>query len=162
ALVREIQPQAAILTEPTHMELCIAHKGFAWLTITVEGLAAHGSAYDTGVDAITHMGRVLGEIERLEGEVFPPREHPLLGRPSVHASLISGGLGLSTYPDACRLQIEHRFLPDETAESVLGLWEAALGRLAAADPRFHASVKLDSSRPGYEIERDAPIVQNLH
>lgn len=161
ALVQEIRPDAAILTEPTETQLCIAHKGFAWFTITTHGLAAHGSRYDTGIDAIVHMGRILGELERLEREMFPADHHPLLGRPSVHASLINGGLGISTYPDACRLQVEHRLLPDETPQEMMDLWQSAIDNLAASDPTFNATIQLDFERPGYEIERDAPIVQTL-
>jgi acetylornithine deacetylase len=162
ALVQRIQPDAAILTEPTGMALCVAHKGFAWLTIQTEGLAAHGSLYDVGVDAVAHMGRVLALLERMEREILPRRDHPLVGRPSVHASTIAGGLGLSTYPDRCTLQVEHRLLPDETAEDALALWRAGLAALHAADPRFKASVELYFYRPGYEIDQAAPIVRALH
>ncbi len=161
ALVRMIHPDAAILTEPTNDEIVIAHKGFAWLTLTTQGRAAHGSLYDSGVDAIAHMGRLLRTLEQLEREDFPQRDHPLLGRASVHASMIMGGLGLSTYPDHCHLEIEHRLLPDETGEDVLSLWENIIGQLNNDDPDFNASVSVDFTRPGYEIEADAPIVQTL-
>lgn len=162
ALVQQIHPDAAILTEPTDMAICTAHKGFAWLTLTTHGKAAHGSLYETGVDAITHMGRVLNTLERLNAEILPQRQHPLLGRHSAHASLINGGLGLSTYPDRCTLQVEHRLLPDDTPEGLLKLWQKLLDELMAADPQVNAEVKLDFTRPGYEIERDSPIVRALH
>ncbi len=162
ALVQQVHADAAILTEPTGLQVCVAHKGFAWLTITTHGLAAHGSLYEVGVDAVTHMGRVLNALEQLNREVFPRRAHPLLGRPSAHASLIRGGLGWSTYPDGCTLQVEHRLLPDEDGAAMVKLWEQVLGDLTAADPQFKAEVKLDFSRPGYEIERDAPVVGVLH
>lgn len=161
ALVRLIHPDAAILTEPTEGDICLAHKGFAWLTLTTQGKAAHGSLYERGVDAITHMGRLLNALEQMEREIFPKREHPLVGRASAHASMIMGGLGLSTYPDRCRLEIEHRLLPDEPVEDVLRLWEDVIARLNAADPDFNASVEVDFTRPGYEISRNAPIVQSL-
>lgn len=162
ALVKAIQPDAAILTEPTEVQLCVAHKGFAWLTLTTYGRAAHGSRYDQGVDAVVHMGRLLAELERLERDVFPQRQHKLLGRPSAHASLINGGLGLSTFPDKCTLQVEHRLLPDEAASHVVELWQAAIDRLVAADPHFKADLTLDFERPGYEVAQDAPIVRTLH
>jgi acetylornithine deacetylase len=161
ALVRLIQPDAAILTEPTEDKIVLAHKGFAWLTLTTQGKAAHGSLYERGVDAITHMGRLLNALETMEREVFPMREHPLVGRASAHASMIMGGLGLSTYPDRCRLEIEHRLLPDESVEHVVGLWEDEIKRLNAADPDFSASVEVDFTRPGYEISQSAPIVETL-
>jgi acetylornithine deacetylase len=162
ALVKRVKPDAAILTEPTGGRICVAHKGFAWLTLTTDGTARHGSLYDEGVDAIAHMGRVLQAMERFERDEFPQRAHPLVGRGSVHASTIGGGLGLSTYPDRCRLQVEHRLLPDQTADDVMALWQSEIDALHSADPNFHATVELDFYRPGYEIDRDAPIVRALH
>ncbi|MBI3975284.1 MAG: ArgE/DapE family deacylase [Armatimonadetes bacterium] len=150
---------AAIVTEPTGLDLCVAHKGFAWFTVETAGRAAHGSRHERGVDAIAHMGRVLGGLERLEREVFPHRMHPLVGRPSVHASLIEGGIGLSTFPDRCRLEIERRTLPAETSDDVAAEMEALLAGLRAADPAFQASARLQMYRPGLEVSPDAPVVR---
>ena len=80
-LVKEIKVDAAILTEPSEMKLCIAHRGFAWLTITTHGRAAHGSLFDKGVDAVAHMGRVLGTLEKMDMETLSKRSHPLLDSP---------------------------------------------------------------------------------
>lgn len=150
---------AAIVTEPTGLDICVAHKGFAWFTVETTGRAAHGSRHERGVDAIAHMGRVLGGLERLEREVFPHRMHPLVGRPSVHASLIEGGIGLSTYPDRCRLEIERRTLPAETSDDVAAEIEALLAGLRGADPAFQASARLQMYRPGLEVSPDAPVVR---
>src|SRR5712691_908784 len=57
---------SAIVTEPTELEICTAHKGFAWLEVETEGIAAHGSRPDLGVDAIVKMGKVLVGIEELD------------------------------------------------------------------------------------------------
>ena len=79
AIVRDMQAGsqaragAAIVTEPTGLDVCVAHKGFTWLTVETEGRAAHGSRYDEGVDAIAQMGRVLVALERLEREVLGKR-----------------------------------------------------------------------------------------
>jgi len=162
ALVTAIKPDAAILTEPTDVQICVAHKGFAWLTLTTYGKAAHGSRYMDGVDAITHMQHLLKMITTLEDKVFVDDLHPLLGRNSVHASLISGGLGLSTYPDQCNLQVEHRYLPDLHASEIVQLWQDEIDDLTKSIAGFKASVRLDFERPGYEIEQNAPIVQTVH
>jgi acetylornithine deacetylase/succinyl-diaminopimelate desuccinylase family protein len=159
ALVKTVKADAAILTEPTGCEICIAHKGFAWLTLTTYGKAAHGSLYDDGVDAVAHMGHLLRELDTFNANA--PYKHPLLERASAHASFISGGLGLSTYPDECNLQIEHRMLPDDTPESVISYWEKAIERLSSEVPNFSATVKQDFYRPGYEIDKNAAIVQTM-
>ena len=47
------------MTEPTELEITVAHKGFSWLEIEVTGKAAHGSRPALGVDAILKMGPIL-------------------------------------------------------------------------------------------------------
>lgn len=162
ALVERVQADAAILTEPTDMDIYVANKGFAALVITTRGRAAHGSRFDEGIDAIAHMGRVLNELEHMERETFPQRTHLILGRPSVHASFVEGGLGWSSYPDRCELKLEHRLLPGDSTDDVIALWEEVFERLKAEDSQFDATIKLDFARFAYEIERDAPIVQTLY
>jgi acetylornithine deacetylase len=161
ALVREIRADAAILAEPTALKICVAHKGFAWLTIVTHGKAAHGSSFHEGIDAIASMGRLLQFMRELEQDVFPMKRHELLQRPSVHAGSIRGGLGISIYPDRCELQIEHRLLPGELPEQTMKTWETELARLRAEDSTFEADVRLDLFRPGYELSREVPIVQTL-
>lgn len=160
ALVMEIQPGAAILTEPTDLEICIAHKGFVWLTLTTHGRAAHGSSFDAGVDAIAHMGRLVHALQSMDDSF--QSAHNLLSRPSVHASTIEGGIGWSTYPDRCELRLEHRIMPHQTAEQIMSEWQSIIGKLTLEIPHFSAEASLAFSRPGYEIERDAPIVSTLH
>lgn len=159
ALVKTVNADAAILTEPTGCQLCIAHKGFLWLTLTTQGKAAHGSLYSEGVDAVAHMGYLLRELDQFNADT--PHTHALLDRASAHTSFINGGLGISTYPDQCTLQIEHRLLPDDTPESVISYWEKAIEKLAGKVQNFSATVKQDFYRPGYEIDRSTPIVQAL-
>lgn len=161
ALVSEIGAEAAILVEPTGLEICIAHRGFAWFEITTYGRAEHGSLYDLGVDAISQMGKVLQVIQELEETIYPRKTHPLLERASIHASLIEGGLGLSTYPDRCSLKIEHRLLPGETATDILDFWHLRLAELSQQDGHFRADVRLLLERPAFESLPTAPIVTAL-
>ncbi|HEX6506989.1 MAG TPA: M20/M25/M40 family metallo-hydrolase, partial [Chloroflexota bacterium] len=119
AVVASLSADGAIVTEPTDLRICVAHKGFAWATIETTGSAAHGSRPELGIDAIAHMGRVLGEMESLQQELASRAAHPLLGYGSIHASLIDGGQELSSYPASCRLQVERRTIPGETADSVI-------------------------------------------
>jgi len=108
-----IRADAAIVTEPTNLAIMPAHKGFVWVDVVVHGRAAHGSKWDVGVDAIRHAGLLLAALDALDAELLPSREHALLGRPSLHASTIEGGTGLSTYPDRCHFTIERRTIPGE-------------------------------------------------
>lgn len=156
-----VRADAAIVAEPTRLAICPAHRGFAWLEVAVRGRAAHGSLYDVGIDAITHAGLLLTELYRLESELLPLATHRLLGRASLHASLIQGGTGLSTYPDLCTLSIERRTIPGETGEDVLREIQRACSAVRAVRPDFDATVTMATAQPPSDVAVDAPVVRAL-
>ena len=146
ALVTRWSADAAVVAEPTDLSIAIGHKGFEWVEVVTEGVAAHGSRPEEGVDAIAHMGRVLARFEQLDRSFQP---HPLLGRPSVHASLIEGGRELSTYPDRCTLHIERRTVEGEAPEISHREAQAILEALHAEDPKFKATARFLFTRSPY-------------
>ena len=158
---RGLRPAAGIVTEPTNLALVHAHKGFVWGRIETIGHGAHGSAYATGIDAIALMGRVITRLEAFDRTELPKRTHPLLGRASLHCSLISGGVELSTYPDRCTLEIERRMLPGETPATVRDEIEAMLADLRAASADFTATYTQFFERSPLEVPDDAPIVRMI-
>jgi acetylornithine deacetylase len=160
-LVARYRPDAAIVTEPTALDICLAHKGFAWLEVTTTGRAAHGSRFDLGIDANMRMGRVLADLDALEQNLRARTPHPLVGPPSLHAATLAGGSGLSTYAAGCRLQIERRTVPGEHAEDVLGEIREILRRQAARDSTFEAELAVLLVREPFEVAEDAAIVRAL-
>ncbi|HTP11577.1 MAG TPA: ArgE/DapE family deacylase [Anaerolineae bacterium] len=153
------QPDAAIITEPTELQLAIAHKGFVWLEVVVTGKAAHGSRPQLGIDANLKMGRFLHELDQLEQELRAREPHPLIGPPTLHAALIKGGREMSVIADRCELCIERRTIPGETEAQAIAEIQAILDRLSASDKDFHASVKSFFAREPFEVAAIDPIVQ---
>ena len=153
-----VRADAAIITEPTRLAICPAHRGFVWIDVAFRGRAAHGSRYDIGVDAITHAGLVLAELEKLERTREQGKRHSLLGRGSLHASMIRGGVGMSTYPEECVLSIERRTLPGETALTAMKEIENACAAVRARDPRLDARITQTTSQLPSDVSTDAPIV----
>lgn len=152
--------EAAIVLEPTNLQLVVAHKGYIWFEIIAHGRAAHGSLPHEGRDAIRMMGFVLVALNELEKDLSSRTPHALLGSPSLHASLITGGQELSSYPAECHLQLERRMLPGETEGMVEAEFRAMLDRLAKHDSEFRATLRTGlGSRPAYEIAPDSPLVQ---
>jgi acetylornithine deacetylase len=158
---RGVRADAAIVTEPTRLTIMPAHRGFVWVEIEVTGRAAHGSRYDIGVDAIRHAGLLLADLDALEETTLVTRTHPLLGHASLHASLVQGGIGMSTYPDRCVLALERRTVPGETTESVLAELRDAFARIAARRSSFDASLRLITAQGPSDVSADAPVVRAL-
>lgn len=164
AVCRDIarwQPDAAIVLENSALDICVAHKGFLWAEIVTHGVAAHGSRYWLGKDAITAMGAVLTALRRHGDELLAREPHVYLGPPSLHASLIEGGQELSSYPERCRLQLERRTVPGDTAASIGAELQAVLAVARAEDPELEAELALGLVRNPFEVPEDAEIVQKL-
>ena len=154
ALVKSWRADAAIVTEPTDLQIAVGHKGFAWVSLVVEGKAAHGSRPADGQDAILRLGRVLVRLEALDRALQARPPHPLVGTGSLHASIIEGGHELSSYPDRASLQMERRTLPSEDEATALHEVQQILDALAVEDGTFRAEATAVFSRPAYEIAAD--------
>jgi acetylornithine deacetylase/succinyl-diaminopimelate desuccinylase family protein len=154
ALVKSWTADAAVVTEPTDLEIAVGHKGFAWVEVVVEGRAAHGSRPAEGRDAILRLGRVLARLEALDRELQARPAHPLVGTGSLHASFVGGGRELSSYPDRATLQMERRTLPGEPESAAVGEVRAILAELARDDATFVGTATPMFSRPAYEVARD--------
>jgi acetylornithine deacetylase len=157
ALVTKFRADAAVVTEPTDLDIAVAHKGFQWVDVETHGRAAHGSRPLEGRDAIVRMGRVLAGLEALDRRLQSGRSHPLLGAASLHASLIAGGQELSSYPDRCTLQMERRTLPGEPDDAALAEVVAILDELRRHDGEFEADAALTFGRRPYEIDPAHPL-----
>ncbi len=157
----DVRAECAILTEPTRLAICPAHRGFVWTEIEFAGRAAHGSRHDLGIDAIRHAGLVLAELDSLDRGKLQEKKHRLLGRGSLHASTIEGGVGFSTYPDRCLLKIERRTIPGESEEDSLRELNEAVRRAREKSPELNATVKLIAAQLPSDVDVRAPVVRWL-
>ncbi|HVO96433.1 MAG TPA: ArgE/DapE family deacylase [Bryobacteraceae bacterium] len=158
-LIGRVKVDGAIVTEPTALNTCLAHKGYLWIEVEVAGRAAHGSKFELGIDANMKMGAFLHELAKLEKELRARPAHPLVGPPSLHAAMLNGGSGLSTYAARSTVQIERRTIPGEKEAQAVGEIQRIADTLAAADPEFRATVKVFFVRDPFEVPADASIVK---
>jgi acetylornithine deacetylase len=131
-----------------------------WAALETRGRAAHGSRPDLGVDAIVGMAPALAGVPTLQRRL-DARRHALLGSGSLHASLISGGQELSSYPERCVVEIERRTLPGETAADVEQELRELLALAQAADERLDTQLRVGLVREPFEVDPSAGIVTAL-
>ena len=161
AVAATVHADAAIVTEPTELQLAVAHRGFVHLEVEVHGRAAHGSRPHLGIDAIAKMGRVLVGIEELDRRLRADPTHVYVGSGSVHASLIEGGQEFSSYPARCVVQAERRTIPGETAELAEQELREIVARAGEGDTDFSADVRAPISREPFEVTEDEEIVGSV-
>lgn len=160
-VIKHYQVDGAIVTESTELDIAIAHRGFMHLEVETIGRAAHGSRFEEGIDANMRMGYFLAELDNLEKDLRTREGHSLIGPPSLHAGVLRGGEGPSTYAASCELQIERRTIPGETEKQVVGEIQTIIDRLSAADPTFKATLKTLIVRNAFEVDPKLTVVQVL-
>ena len=149
-----LDQDACIVGEATDLQLGLAERGGAWVTAVARGTAAHGSQPHLGVNAITSMARFVLRLS----EVLPDREHPLTGRPSVNAALITGGSAPNVVPDRCELDIDRRIVPGETSpEEVLAPFERLRDDLRREHPETDLSFRIREWTDAAESDPRSPI-----
>jgi acetylornithine deacetylase len=156
AFVARHRADACIVTEPSALELVLAHKGFVWAEVVTRGRTAHGSRWDLGESAIASMGRVIAALDELDRTILRARTHPLVGPASMHPALVAGGSGLSTYAPECRLKLERRTLPGERPEAVLAELRAVVERAAPG-----STVETILDRPPLACDPDSPLARSV-
>ncbi len=151
-----LDADAAIVGEPSELQLGLAERGGAWITLTAYGRAAHGSQPHRGVNAITSMARYLLRLP----EVLPDLEHPLTGRPTVNAALIAGGSAPNVVPDRCEVDVDRRISPGETdPEAVLAPFHALAAELREDDPELHVEASIREWTDAAEASPDTDLVR---
>lgn len=151
-----LDQDAAVVGEPSDLQIGLAERGGAWVTLTAYGVAAHGSQPHRGVNAITSMSRYLLRLP----EVLPDLEHPLAGRPSVNAALIAGGSAPNVVPDRCEVDVDRRLIPGETdPDRVLAQFHALAEDLRRQHPEVRIEAELREWTDAAEASPDTDLVR---
>lgn len=103
---------AAIVPEPTNLEVVVAEKGTYWVRVNVHGKSAHGATPQLGVNAIEKMAMLLPRLIAMDLST----SHPLLGQPTLNLGLINGGNKINMVADFCSLDLDRRCLPNENID----------------------------------------------
>jgi acetylornithine deacetylase len=154
------RPDAAIVAEPTSLQVVVAHKGTTRWRCHTRGRAAHSSLPAHGENAIYRMGHLLTALERYAGEIVGTlAEHPLCGRPTLSVGTITGGVSVNTVPDRCTIEIDRRIVPGEDSQAALQhvidylAKETPLRDFVLHDPPYMQSRGLSDTQNGPLAER---------
>lgn len=160
-LVKRFRADAAIVGEPTGMNIAIAQKGYAWLEIETIGRRAHGSVPEEGIDAIEKMAKVISKLDYVRNKHRSMR-HRLVGTPRIHTSTVTGGSDWSTVPASCTLRIERRLIPGESPQSARAELQELVRHCSREDRKLKAKVRIIHHAKAFEIEPNERLVSILH
>ncbi len=158
---------AAIIPEPSAMNVWIAMRGSIHGKITVFGRAGHAAQTQPhwkaggGVNAISKAVKIIQAMEELNEEWRnrPDKQHRLVDPDNIVPTVIRGGEYWEMYPEKVKIEFSSNFIPDsvDTMKEI----EEKIMRVANADPWMKEhSPKLEISWVyGAEIDENELIVK---
>ena len=162
------RPDAALIAEPTALDVVVAHKGMVRWRCHTRGRAAHSAHPERGENAIYRMASVLASLEEYAAEVAPRTgSHPLCGPATLSVGTIQGGVSVNTVPDLCTIEIDRRLPPGEDAREAR---EAAIEYVASAvgadfhvehDPPYLSGPALSDADNGPLAERLMAVAREV-
>ena len=147
-----------VLPEPTDFEIITSHRGILWLKVTTKGKAAHSSAPQLGVNAITSMKSVLDELENFKIRFEP---HDLLGDCSMSINTIAGGQAMNVVPDKCDIGIDIRTVPGQIYQDVIYDLQKIFAKLNQKNPQFKAEVSIIRQVGALETDTQCDFVRDF-
>jgi acetylornithine deacetylase ArgE len=163
-------PDAALVAEPTGLDVIVAHKGIVRWRCHARGRAAHSSHPELGDNAILRMARVIAKIEYFAREVLATSTaHPLCGPCTLTVGTIQGGSSINIVPEHCSAEIEIRVPPGgdllRTRQDLLEHLDQQLpcdAPLLQHDAPYMEGPSLSDSTNSDLAGRLAAIIQEVH
>ncbi len=112
-----LAPELVVSTEPTDGGIYRGQRGRMEIKVEVKGVSSHGSAPERGDNAIFKMGRILGELETLHGDL---KDDDFLGKGSLTVSeIFYTSPSRCAVADGCTISIDRRLTAGEDKELAL-------------------------------------------
>jgi succinyl-diaminopimelate desuccinylase len=147
----ELRGVFAITGEPTDLHIGVEAKGVLALRLELSGVAAHGSTPWLGDNAILKAHDAFRRIQTLP---FSRESSELFDRPSVNLARIEGGDAFNKVPDRCLIDVDIRYLPEQSPERILEQIDA-IADLRVARHFIHRPATVSRRDPCVLALRDA-------
>ncbi len=110
-----LKPNFVIICEPSNNKITLGHKGKAQVSIKTQGVSAHGSAPEKGINAIYEMAEIIQRVEKTNLELM--QKEGLKGT-LVLSRISSTSASLNAVPSACEVYLDRRMVPGETEDAI--------------------------------------------
>ncbi|MBI1973228.1 M20 family metallopeptidase [Candidatus Micrarchaeota archaeon] len=137
--------------------IVIAEKGVLWFRVVINGVQAHGSTPDKGVNAILLMNEFLAKFRKLK---FPAR-HETLKKTTINYGIIKGGAATNIVAGRCELEIDVRYVPPYTDKTFLDAAGNVLEEVVTKQQGASFAVETINHEPAFFIEPKHPFVQKV-
>lgn len=156
----EERGDAVIVGEPTGLDICTAAKGRFEGTVEIRGESAHAAEPHTGENAISMAAPIIEALSGFDERPDGLSPHPELGAPTLTPTIVEGGEATNQVPAACRVVVDRRSVPPETATGFESALDSYLRERIAEDAvAFRLTERETPFLEAFETPADAELVR---
>lgn len=161
---KKLRPDFVVICEPSDNMVSLGHKGKAQIVIRTEGVSAHGSAPEKGVNAVYEMAEIISRVEKKNLE--------LMASGPSHGTLVLSEISCTTaslnaVPSECMIYLDRRMVLGETEQTIrdemneIIRGKHAVWEIGTLHRTSWTGVPLDYNpmHPAWKIEKEHPLTQ---
>ena len=146
------------IAEPSNEELGLAEKGALWLGVVVEGLSAHGSRPDLGVNAVEYL---IDYISRFKHEMNNDDSNPLLGKTTIAVNQFQGGVKTNVIPTIAKASLDIRTIPIHEHEHIINMARKIAMDMMEKTNNLTITINIENNRPAVETNENHKFIAKL-
>ncbi len=160
----DIKPDYVVICEPSSLQLALGHNGRALVQVDMDGVSAHGSAPEKGVNAIYKMNQIISRVENLGLEMMKADTSGSLALTKIESEAVS----INAIPPKCSIYLDRRLDIGEDWDHLTKEMNMLLEGTGASWSIYDEAgeswkgekLVLHSFLPAWEIEKEHHLAQS--
>ena len=150
---RILHADAALILDADDFEIVITQKGLMHLKVRIKGKKAHGAYPWLGSNAIDTAAKIILDLKKVTKTSL---SNKYLHGPTVNVGTIKGGDKVNVVSDWCEFELDFRFLPGQSHETILKNLKNTILRYTK-----NYKIEINGIQNPYYIEPQHPLVSSL-
>lgn len=154
---------AVVVCEGTDYELILAHMGFIFFRVTIEGKSNHAGEKWKGTSAIDKAVKIMNGLKEVEYEWLYIYNHRLLPPPNINFGVLKGGSSGATVSGQCVIEMCIHYHPQTMSyNSVKDQIESSIHKICQGDEWLsnHApKIEIFQAGGAFEMDENTPFVE---
>lgn len=159
-----LRPDFLVICEPSGNRISLGHKGKAQIVIRTQGISAHGSAPEKGLNAVYEMAEIIQRVEQTNARLA---QNPAPRGTLVLSRIASTSASLNAVPSECEIYLDRRMVLGETEATIRAELDAIItGKRATWEVGIlhrtswtGMAVQYEPLHPAWKIAEDHPLTR---
>ncbi|MCI5840099.1 MAG: ArgE/DapE family deacylase [Peptoniphilaceae bacterium] len=151
---------ALIIGEPCNVGVVFAHKGSLNYKVISNGLGAHSSAPEIGINAIENLLEAMNKINDKVRKIESEYSNEILGDMTHSITIVKGGTQINSIPDHAEFEANVRTIPEFDNEKLIKEIQNILDDLNKNE-KFDLKMEITANQAPVQSSPDSELVKTI-